>query len=105
MKTVMAYMLSGPLKGHKYFVKTDGALLIGRSKDANIQIGYDDHCSRKHALLYWESNTFYIKDLDSTNGTFVNNARINGKFKLSKGDVVSLGSTQVLIGAEDCPNN
>ncbi len=104
-KLIVVLVTSGPLKGHKYFVKTDSQILIGRSEEANIRIGYDDFCSRKHALLYWKGNVCYIEDLDSTNGTFVNDQRIHGKYDLKKGDVIGLGDTELLIGVEDCPTN
>ena len=104
-KLVIVLVTSGPLKGHKYFVKTDSKILIGRSEESNIRIGYDDFCSRKHALLYWEGNACFVEDLDSTNGTFVNDQRIHGKCELKKGDVIGLGDTEMLIGVEDYPKN
>jgi len=105
IKLFVVLVLSGPLKGHKYFVKSDSKILIGRSDEANIRIGYDDFCSRRHAVLYWEDDICYIEDLDSTNGTFVNDRRIHGKIELKKGDVIGLGDTELLVGVEDYPKN
>jgi len=104
-KLVVVLVLSGPLKGHKYFVKSDSRILIGRSEEANIRIGYDDFCSRRHALLYWKRDKCYIEDLQSTNGTFVNNNQIQGKVELKKGDVIGLGDTELLVGLEDYPKD
>ena len=103
-KVVVVLVLSGPLKGHKYFVKSDSKILIGRSEEANIRIGYDDFCSRKHAVLYWEKDVCFIEDLKSTNGTFLNNHRIYGKSELKQGDVIGLGDTELLVGAQDYPS-
>ena len=100
-KLVVVLVVSGPLKGHKYFVKSDSKILIGRSEEANIRIGYDDFCSGRHALLYWEGNVCFIEDLDSTNGTFVNNTRTDGKTKLKNGDVISLGDTKLNVSIKD----
>lgn len=105
IKLVVVFVLSGPLKGHKYFVKSDSKILIGRSDEANIRIGYDDFCSRRHAVIYWEDDTCFIEDLDSTNGTFVNNQRIHGKVELKKGDMIGLGDTELLVGTEDYPKS
>ena len=102
-KIVFVLVLSGPLKGHKYFVKSNSKILIGRGNEANIRIGYDDFCSRKHALLYWEGNSCFIEDLNSTNGTSINNERISGRTKLKKGDIIGLGETELLVGIEDYP--
>ena len=104
-KLVVVLVLSGPLKGHKYFVKSDSSILIGRSEEANIRIGYDDFCSRRHALLYWKNDKCYAEDLESTNGTFVNSKQIHGRVELKKGDVIGLGDTELLVGLEDYPVN
>lgn len=87
---------SGPLKGHKYFVKTDSPILIGRGEKANIKIS-DKFCSRKHALVFWENNTCYIQDLNSTNGARVNNNKIKGKAVLNNHDVINLGATELVV--------
>lgn len=104
-KLIVVLVLSGPLKGHKYFVKSDSPILIGRSEEANIRIGYDDFCSRRHAVLYWKDDVCLIEDLNSTNGTFLNDKRIHGKVELKKGDVIGLGDTELLVGTEDYPKS
>ena len=104
-KLVVVLVVSGPLKGHKYFVKSDSKILIGRSEEANIRIGYDDFCSRRHAAIYWKGDICFLEDLGSTNGTFVNNQQIHGKVELKKGNTIGLGDTKLLIGVEDHPKN
>ena len=73
-------------------------ITIGRSKRNNIHID-DNLASRNHALVQKVKNTYYIKDLDSTNGTFVNNKQIpRGKYvKLHKKDVLKIGRTEITI--------
>lgn len=88
---------SGPLRGHKYYVETDAPILIGRSDEANIRIAYDEFCSRKHAVVFWENNICYIQDLNSLNGTRVNNAPITGKTVLKNNDIIGLGSTELVV--------
>lgn len=97
-------VVSGPLKGHKYIVKSDLKVLIGRTDEADIRIGYDDFCSRKHALMYCENNVCLIEDLNSTNGTFINGKHINGKTELQDGDIIGLGETELLVGVRDYPD-
>ena len=104
-RLIVVLVVSGPLKGHKYFVKSDSPILIGRSDEANIRIGYDDFCSRRHAILYWKDGVCFIEDLNSTNGTFLNDKRIHGKVELKKGDVIGLGDTELLISTGDYPKS
>jgi pSer/pThr/pTyr-binding forkhead associated (FHA) protein len=90
---------AGPLSGHKYFVKTDSPILIGRSEEANVRIAYDEFCSRRHAKVFWENESCYIQDLNSTNGTAVNDHQITEKIKLNDGDIVSFGSTRLVVAS------
>jgi len=100
-KHVFVIVISGPLKGQSYFVISKTPLLIGRSEEANIRIDYDNFCSRKHALLFWENNRCVLKDLESTNGTFVNYERINKPTVIKEGDIISLGETKIIISVKD----
>lgn len=76
-----------------------GKLLIGRGTDCDLIL--DGHTiSRNHALIVKESiDTFKIKDLDSSNGTFVNGNRIKGDCKITIKDKIFIGRNQIsLIG-------
>jgi pSer/pThr/pTyr-binding forkhead associated (FHA) protein len=96
-KSIYILAKSGPLKGHKFFVRSDCPILIGRGKNATIKITYDKFCSRRHALIYWDKNACFIEDLNSTNGTFINNVRIYGRSELKNTDVISLGDTKLVV--------
>lgn len=100
-KHVFVLVVSGPLEGHNFFVKSDTPILIGRSDEAIIKISYDNFCSRRHALLYWENKTGFIKDLNSTNGTFVNNKLISQPTELHDGDIIGLGDTKLVVSVKD----
>lgn len=95
---------SGPLQGHKYFVKSDVPILIGRSEEANIRIGYDDFCSRRHAEVFWQNKQCFIKDLNSTNGTFVNSIKIKDPQALANHDLINLGSTDLMVVITETDN-
>ena len=49
---------------------------IGREKGNDIAVG-DHEASRRHAELRKHNDTFFLTDLDSSNGTFLNNGRIS----------------------------
>ena len=68
-------------------------IIIGREPGCDIVID-DMLISRKHAEIQQIKTAFYIKDLNSRNGTFVNNQTVpSGKYlKLSPKDKIRLGS-------------
>ena len=101
MFEVFLLVLSGPLKGHKYLVKADVPILIGRSPEADINISYDDYCSRKHASICMVGNKFTIKDLNSTNGTYVNGVKIDGECILVDGDIIAFGQTKIALRIQE----
>ncbi len=72
--------------------------VIGRSKDCDLQLD-DPNVSRRHAELRQEGATYWIVDLDSTNGIEVNGHRAK-RAKLDPGDTVTLGSTTVVFDRE-----
>lgn len=71
------------------FVVTDDALVIGRSPDVAVVIN-DTNVSRRHAEVWRTPEGVAIRDLQSTNGTFVNGHRISA-VSLSPRDDVTIG--------------
>ncbi len=69
-----------------------GGLSIGRSKDADVQID-DRYASSIHARLFERSGRFFVEDMNSTNGTLLNNATLVGEAELIDGDTVQIGDT------------
>ena len=70
---------------------------IGRGKDNDLIID-DLSVSRKHAILERDqTGKFYLTDLNSSNGTFVNNIRIKEKTPLSVNDHILLGKATLVI--------
>lgn len=62
--------------------------VIGRHVDCDIQLE-DDAVSRRHARITLEGDEYYVEDLGSSNGTFVNGSRIQ-RAKLSEGDTIKV---------------
>jgi ABC-type multidrug transport system ATPase subunit len=77
-----------------------GELIIGRVPECDIQIA-SPLVSHQHAKLYCHADGVEIEDLRSTNGTFVNNQRLQeGRIRLQLGDKVAIASfTFVFTGA------
>lgn len=57
----------------------------------------DDHASGHHALFQFAHGLWYVQDLDSTNGTWLNGRRIYQSQRLKKGDKVRIGRTVILV--------
>jgi len=71
------------------FTVSDDRISIGRSPDAGVFLD-DVTVSRNHALLVRRKDGFYIDDLGSLNGTYVNRRRIESH-KLADGDEIQVG--------------
>ena len=69
-------------------------LTIGRLRNNDIVID-DQSVSRSHATLIINGNEYSVRDMGSTNGTFINGMRINGLSNLKKNDILKVGSELV----------
>ena len=79
----------------------DGVNSIGRHDDCQIRIR-SSQVSRRHCQLFGEGNQLILRDLDSSNGTFVNGKRVLGQQTLKPGDVLTIGGVTLrvdLLGA------
>ncbi|MDD5448834.1 MAG: DUF3662 and FHA domain-containing protein [Actinomycetota bacterium] len=74
-------------------------LSIGRSPENDVVIP-DPNASRYHARIEVKGDHFSIRDLDSTNGTWVNEARVK-EAELADGDLIRLGTTRLIFRRAD----
>jgi hypothetical protein len=72
------------------FVAAEG-VTVGRSRESTVQINYDGQVSRRHCRIYERSGQFYVEDLGSTRGTWVNGERILER-RLLGGETIHVGS-------------
>lgn len=76
-----------------------GAVSLGRSADNDICIS-EQSVSANHARIFTYFNTSYIEDLDSTNGTYLNEKKVY-KHIIHPGDVIRLGNHTIKITDKD----
>ncbi|MFN8556900.1 MAG: FHA domain-containing protein [Dehalococcoidia bacterium] len=70
---------------------------MGRVPNNSIQL-LDDRLSREHARIDFRGGRFWVTDLNSTNGTFLNGARMTAPHApLTTGDEVALGATRIAV--------
>ncbi len=84
--------LNGGLKGHDFRIR-DGKNVIGTAADADVVLT-DQYMSARHAVIRHEEGMFIIVDLDSTNGTYVNDQRCS-KEELIDNDRVRVGRCEL----------
>lgn len=71
--------------------------IIGRGKKCSIVIG-DKYLSVQNTRIFRKSGKYYIEDLESTNGTYLNGERLGSRaVELFDGDKISLGRTNFLF--------
>jgi hypothetical protein len=69
-----------------------GGVSIGRGADADVRIE-DRFASTIHCRVYSRGNAYYLEDMNSTNGTFLNGNKVTGEATLHDLDEVSIGDT------------
>jgi serine/threonine protein kinase len=70
---------------------------IGREPTNEVPILNDTSISRNHACVMFLKDGFWIEDLGSTNGTFVNGKKLSGRKQVYQGDHIVLGKTELVI--------
>lgn len=81
-------IIGGPEDGKIY--KLSKSVSIGRDLSCDIPINYDKFSSRAHAKIEQADKNWVAKDFESTNGTFVNNEKINER-QLRDNDILKVG--------------
>ena len=77
----------------------DKPLTIGRSPEADIVV-FDERVSRVHCGIRLWDGEFYLKDLKSKNGTFLNDHQVEVS-KVRGGDIVRVGSSLLMLEGEE----
>ncbi len=84
----------------KWILNPQQDLLIGRDEECDIVLD-NRLVSRTHARIYWQDGDFFIRDLDSKNGTHVNGQSIRHDKRLQNGDEVQVALCYKLAYASE----
>jgi hypothetical protein len=76
-------------------------ITIGQSPTNDVPLPFDKTVSRVHCVLEQVASRWYVRDLSSRNGTFVNGERIWGEHPLRAGDEIRVGSVRFVARLDD----
>jgi pSer/pThr/pTyr-binding forkhead associated (FHA) protein len=95
---VQIFVMNGPDKGRSFEFEGD-VILVGRAPENHIQMN-DKSVSRKHVKIEKKGEKYFITDLGSKNGTFIEGMRIETqtKYEVSEGIPLAVGKTFIAIG-------
>jgi eukaryotic-like serine/threonine-protein kinase len=86
----------GPYKGRIFSFAQHDSFLIGRNPEAHLCLPDDRYFSRNHCLLEMNPPHSFLRDLGSTNGTFLNGQRVQDA-SLKNGDRIQCGETILIV--------
>ncbi|MDQ4109346.1 MAG: FHA domain-containing protein [Actinomycetota bacterium] len=73
-------------------VRLSASMTVGRAPECELRLD-DTYASQQHARLFARNNSWFVEDLGSTNGTFVNEQKLAAPAMLQPGDKVRVGQT------------
>ena len=99
---IKVYVANGPETG-RFFTSKDKVALIGRGSESSIRID-ESSVSRTHLRVLRENDRYYIEDLRSKNGTWINGNAIDAgkRVEVRQGAPVALGNVLISFGKK-CP--
>jgi FHA domain len=71
------------------------ALTFGRGSQNDVQLQRDEYASSKHARVEPRRDGVWVEDIGSTNGTYLNGIRLTRPKRLTPGDIVRIGETEL----------
>src|SRR2546423_7222542 len=88
-------VVEGPQSGEG--LDLEGPVVVGRSSARATFVLKDSEASRRHASLIPQGQSVNVQDLGSTNGTFVNDERIDERRMVEVGDRLRIGTTLIEV--------
>ncbi|MGH9057585.1 MAG: FHA domain-containing protein [Acidimicrobiales bacterium] len=78
-------------KGHEFPLSEE--LTVGRAAGCGVSLPDDTFVSQLHARVFRHDGAFYVEDLGSTNGTYLNKKKVSTPSSVRKGDKLKIGRT------------
>ncbi len=87
----------GPGNTETYQLIVKDKVTIGRNKGCQLTLENDTALSGKHCSIIYRDNQIFVRDEESTNGTFVNGVPIVGEYRVEQDDILLIGSFEYRI--------
>jgi pSer/pThr/pTyr-binding forkhead associated (FHA) protein len=100
-KTQLRVRYTDPDGNQTEKILTDKPITIGRSQDADV-ITLDERASRMHCSIRLWDGEYYVKDLKSKNGTYLNQSRVE-MAKIKPGDKIRIGNSILVVDDKKTP--
>ncbi len=71
------------------------ALLVGRGSGNDVNLARDEYASSNHARVEPRRDGVWVEDVGSTNGTYLNGTRLTNAKRLTPGDILRVGETEM----------
>jgi pSer/pThr/pTyr-binding forkhead associated (FHA) protein len=97
---VILDVVQGPLKGRQFVLDRQETYVVGRSRFVQCPMPEDLALSRDHFMIEVNPPECELRDLGSTNGTYVNNQRVAQRAHLSSGDLIAAGQSIIRVRVE-----
>ncbi len=91
-KTASTVIVHGPDGARPRTFKLGASMQVGRAPECEIRLD-DTYVSQMHARLFGKNGRWYVEDLGSTNGTFVNDQKLAAPAQVEPGDKIRVGTT------------
>jgi hypothetical protein len=89
--------VAGPIAGRKIEVRAGTIMRIGRTAKSDYALGEDSYLSGQHFAVENDGSAARVRDMGSSNGTFVNGERVTSETDLREGDALTAGGTTFTV--------
>ena len=84
--------------GNTFQIPLTDSIIIGRNaNEADLVIDYDRSVSGRHCQICERGGKFYVKDLQSSNGSLLNGIRLSEEMEIYSGSILTLGRLEVRV--------
>ena len=81
--------------GRRFVLQGSDVVVIGREAPNAVRLGDDPFVSRRHAQIVLVDGEYWLCDLASANGSYLNRRRVTQACRLAGGDVIMVGNTSL----------